>query len=324
MAALAVSGCSGQRAIVSGSTTTVVTPDLAFVSLGPGSPPPLSVVQTSYVNATRQTIALATSGATPGQNELRVDIFGISNDTAGPESTLDNKPLGQANLPAEAQTVLPGVPLHLSLNYVQNRYGPFGYAAGQSAQGDTCLYAWQRVSTPESQVSVFNRRATISIRLRLCEPGATEAMLVAAMMNLQVNASLSDGTWTSDPKPLSADFGAPGVTMGPAPILSAAENPSAAAASAAQLPTAAAPSKPAGRRVRRAGPRAEPAPALPPAPTAPILNGPVVPPPPAAAIPAPARTKGAIPVAPATDTAPAAPTAGDAVIPLPPAAGAQP
>ena len=274
--ALCVSACSGQRAIVPGTSSTSVSPDLAFASLGPGSPPVLSIVQTDYANATRQAIALGTSGSTPGQNELRVDIFGIDNGTVARDTTLSDRPLGQAGLAAEAQAALPTVPLRPTLNYVQNRYGPFGYAIGRSAQGDTCLYAWQRIATPEIQVSIFNRRATITMRLRLCEPDATEAMLVASMMNLQVNASLSGGSWTPEPKPLSPDFAAPGVSLGPAPIVSAADHSEPATPAATVTPPA--PAAAPVRRVRRAAPRpAEPALAAPP----PVINGPLVPPPPA-------------------------------------------
>ena len=142
------------------------------------------------------------SGEDTGQNELRIDIYGTNNTNVGRETTLDDKPLRESDLFPEAQEALPGVPLRLSLNYVQNKYGPFGYALGTSPQGDNCVYAWQRIATSEIDISLFNRRATISIRLRLCEPHATEAALIAPMMNLDINASLSSGSWTPEPKQL--------------------------------------------------------------------------------------------------------------------------
>ena len=111
-----LTGCDAPRAIVPDSAEQVVTQGLAFVSLGPGSPAVLSVVQRSYANATRQSISLETRGKTPGQNELRIDIYGTNNTNVGRETTLDDKPLRESNLFPEAQEALPGVPLRLSLN----------------------------------------------------------------------------------------------------------------------------------------------------------------------------------------------------------------
>ncbi|WP_181160942.1 cellulose biosynthesis protein BcsN [Labrys okinawensis] len=259
-------GCSTPRSVVSDtSSVTVVPPEAAFASLGPGAPPVISIVQTTYANATRQAIALATDGAAPGQNELRVDVLGISNSIAGVEDRLADRPLNEEQLAGEAQTALPGVPMRRSLTYVQNQYGPFGYALGRAARGELCIYAWQRIATPDLDVSLFNRRATVSIRLRLCRPNATETNLVAAMMGLNVNASLSSGSWSQAPRPLSPDIGAAGAPIGPSP-LSAAPPPAA--------PAAAVP-----RRKRapvRAGVFASPPPVM-----APAATGVAIPPPPA-------------------------------------------
>ncbi|WP_448955533.1 cellulose biosynthesis protein BcsN [Labrys neptuniae] len=200
-------------------------PEAAFASLGPGTPAVVSIVQTSYANATRQAIALATDSAAPGQNELRVDIYGISNAGAGLENTLADRPLNEEQLASEAQAALPGVPMHRSLTFVQNQYGPFGYALGRAVRGELCLYAWQRIATPDLDVTLFNRRATVSVRLRLCRPGATETSLVAAMMGLNVNAALSSGSWSQEPKPLSPDIGAAGAPIGPSPMAAAPSQP---------------------------------------------------------------------------------------------------
>ncbi len=266
-ASLGLSSCATQRTIVSGSSVTIVSPDLAFASLGPGTPAVLSIVQTTYANATRQTMALATTGTTPGQNELRVDIFGTSNDSSGAETTLPDRPLREGELTSEAEAALPGVPLRRSLTYVQNQYGPFGYALGKRPQGDPCIYAWQRIATPPGDVSLFNRRATISLRLRLCQPNATETNLVAAMMGLHINASLSSGSWAQEPKKLSPDLGAAGTPMGPSPFSAAPVEMPNAKASNVRL-----------RRPARVHER--PNPVAPPPPAAPVENGVVIPPPP--------------------------------------------
>jgi hypothetical protein len=227
-----LSGCGSPRSVVSDtSAVTVVPPEAAFVSLGPGAPAVVSIVQTTYANATRQAIALATEGTAPGQNELRADVLGISNSVAGVENRLTDHRLNEEQLAGEAQTALPGVPMRRSQTYVQNQYGPFGYALGRAASGEMCIYAWQRIATPDLDVSLFNRRATISVRLRLCRLNATETNLVATMMGLNVNASLSSGSWSQEPRPLSPDIGAVGAPIGPSP-LSAASSPPAPATTA--------------------------------------------------------------------------------------------
>lgn len=145
--ALAASGCAGQRTIVENSGARTVATDRAFVSLGAGGPAFLSVIQNDYANATRQTIALATRGKTPGENQLRIDVFGVKNDDVALDTSLPDLPLKEAELTAEAQDALPDVPLRVSLNYLQNRYGPFGYAVGK----------WRR-ATPASTPGNASRR----------------------------------------------------------------------------------------------------------------------------------------------------------------------
>ena len=216
-----IDGCAAPRTIVANESERQVSVDQAFVSLGPSAPPVLSIVEHPYENATRQTLRLATRGATPGENTLRVDVIGIKNPAISRDATLPDAPLEAAQLALEAQDALPGVPLRTSLTYLQNRSGPFGYAVGKSAQGDECIYAWQRVATPDRDLNVVNSRNTLSVRLRLCEPHTGEAALIASMMGLNVNVGLSGGLWTPEPKQFFSEIGSPGTEIGPPQILAA-------------------------------------------------------------------------------------------------------
>jgi Cellulose biosynthesis protein BcsN len=214
-----IDGCAAPRTIVANESERQVSVDQAFVSLGPSAPPALSIVEHPYENATRQTIHLATRGATPGENTLRVDVIGIKNPGISRDATLPDAPLEAAQLGLDAEEALPGVPLRTSLTYVQNRSGPFGYAVGKSAQGDECIYAWQRVATPDRDINPVNSRNTLSVRLRLCEPNTSEQALIASMMGLNVNVGVSGGLWTPEPKQFSSDIGSPGTEIGPPQIL---------------------------------------------------------------------------------------------------------
>jgi hypothetical protein len=216
-----IDGCAAPRTIVANESEGQVSVDQAFVSLGPSAPPVLSIVEHPYENATRQTLHLATRGATPGENNLRVDVIGIKNPGISRDATLPDAPLEAAQLGSEAEDALPGVPLRTSLTYLQNRSGPFGYAVGKSAQGDECIYAWQRVATPDRDLNVVNSRNTLSIRLRLCDPHMSEAALIASMMGLNVNVGVSGGLWTPEPKQFSSEIGSSGTAIGPPQILAA-------------------------------------------------------------------------------------------------------
>ena len=263
-----VGGCAAPRSILADTTVRQVSVDQAFVSLGPGAPLVQSVVERPYANATRQTVALATRGTTPGENSLRVDVIGVTNSSVNHEARLPDPPLDAADLMSEAESALPAVPLRTSLTYVQNRYGPFGYAVGKSREGDECIYAWQRIATPDQDISVVNSRNTLSLRLRMCEPEKSEAQLVSAMMGLNVNVGLSGGTWTAAPKQLSPDIGATGVVVGPPEVLAAAD------------PAAEQPVQRRARRVVRASRRSSVGVAVAaPAQSAPPPGSPVVPPP---------------------------------------------
>jgi hypothetical protein len=220
-----VSGCATPRTILSNVTEEEVSVDHAFVSLGPGAPAVLFLTERPYANGARQTMRLATHGMTPGENSLRVDVVGLTNSNVDRQATLPDSPLSEPDLISEAEEGLPNVPLRTSLTYVQNRYGPFGYAVGRSTQGDECIYAWQRLTTPNENLSVVNSRDTLSVRLRVCAPHVSEARLVAIMMGLSVNVGLSGGSWTPEPKQLSSQIGAAGVSIGPSEILTAATNP---------------------------------------------------------------------------------------------------
>ena len=292
MMALVASGCAAQRTIVENSGARSVPSDHAFVSLGPGGPTVLSIVQSEYANATRQAIALATRGRTPGENQLRVDVLGVSNDNVALDNLLPDLPLKEAELEAEAQDALPDVSLRVSNVYLQNRYGPFGYIVGKTSQGDTCVYGWQRLATPDTKISLVNSRNTISIRLRLCDPVASEAALAATMMNLSVNVALSSGSWTPQTRALSADVGAVNAPTAPPQIAAVAAHPfppPSPARSARRLNAASATRTPAAERHPPAALVVQP----------PALTGVVVPPPPLVALGASAPAGAASPPPPA-------------------------
>lgn len=217
--ALLVAGCGEQRLSESelsfASRAVAVDPSRAMIVLPPGSPPVIGVTQRSYENAIAQTISLATRGRTPGENTIQVAFFTAADlpDSAGVEGNLLKLPgIDDFAAGQDMEERLPGVAMALSAVFVQNKYGPFGYAFGRGTGGDACLYAWQRIADGDS---IFRPKSgAVSVRIRICDPKASEAALLRLAYDYSLNASLRRSGWrpTGDapgPAPELGKAGAP-------------------------------------------------------------------------------------------------------------------
>lgn len=180
-----LAGCAHSGSEMTPRTPSAVAPIQALIFAPAGGPAMLGVVETVYANAIKQDIALATEARTPGQNMISVIVFeGKGGD--GSDSSLVDVPFTQVNLTAEALAAWPNSGMSVSPFYVQNNYGPFGYAVGKPATGDTCLYAWQRIA-PGLKPSGAVARGAIVIRLQLCDRNRSEESLLNVMYQLRVN-----------------------------------------------------------------------------------------------------------------------------------------
>lgn len=274
--ALVLAGCGEQRfsgdQLVTASRAVSVDIGRAMALPPPGSAPVIGVTQRTYENGVSQTISLATRGRTPGENAFHVAFLTAADlpEGAGVEGNLLREPgVDDFAIAREMEERLPGVAMAPSAVFVQNKYGPFGYAFGRGAGGEACLYAWQRLARGDS---VFRPRSgLISVRLRICDPAATEASLLRLAYDYSLNARLQRVGWNpiGDAPPPSPDLGEAGAPIYPqAPQLSFGESP--------QRPQAARP-----RPERRPRPEPAEAPAPDPVSTRPLEGYPTVPPPPA-------------------------------------------
>ena len=117
----------------------------------------------------------------------------------------------------ELRAAFPGVPMRVSPDYVQNAYGPFGYATGRGAGRDLCLYGWQRIGG--KVMTPFIRQGAIDVRLRLCEAGASERDLLADMYRYTVRAPFGPGWSAGEPIPsVNPPIGTPGAMIFPTPV----------------------------------------------------------------------------------------------------------
>lgn len=236
----------------------------------PGGPAVIGVVERVFANAIQQEIVLSTSAKVPGQNTLQIQFFGPVGSSGG-DTPLSDTPPSESVVAREMRHALPGIRMVRSPLYVQNSYGPFGYATGRSHSGDLCLYAWQRISGLKSDASLATR-GSVQVRLRLCQTGATEDGLLAVMYGYTINSAFAGYTWNPYGTVPAADprLGVTGQPIHPRGL------------SGSELITVSAPRDlSAPRPTRRPQPAAAAvvtsAPALPPVP----VNAPVVPLPPA-------------------------------------------
>lgn len=279
-ATVVLAGCSGSRLtsadLVLSSRAVDVPVGRAIVTPPPGGPAIIAVAERSYDNALSQEITLATRGSTPGQNTIYATLLAAADlpDGAGIEGAVLKEPIyGDPELMREMETRLPGVDMRPSSVFVQNKYGPFGYAFGRGVGGEACLYAWQRLMPGERLF--LPTRGAASIRIRLCDPAGTEASLLRVAYQYSINGSLRIPGW--DP---IGDAPAPSPSLREAgsPIYPVAHPSIEDALDTRPLPEA----RPVARPPRRVPRRTEAAPAA--EETAPVderLEGfPVVPPPP--------------------------------------------
>lgn len=187
------------------NAATTVAPENALALPQPGGPAVVDIVEHRFSNATQQDIYLFTSAATSGQNALRVKLYGPVGLQLDSEKSLAYSSIKPNQIAREMRSEFPGVALATSPLYLQNNYGPFGYASGKGMQNDTCLYAWQQIRSPETTRTAFQNRGTIQVRLRLCEEGASEEKLLAVMYGYTVNAAFNAAGWNPYGEPPAVD-----------------------------------------------------------------------------------------------------------------------
>lgn len=216
------------------SEARIITPADALIIPPPGGPAIVNVASTTFPNAVRQDISLATDARTPGENKISIVRF-TAKGGDGSDARLRDIPFTQVNLTQEALTAWPGTGMAVSPYFVQNAYGPFGYAIGKPPTGDTCIYAWQRIS-PTLKPSGAVDRGTINIRLQLCRRGASEQSLLEIMYKLRLNVAVFPpnaapaiiGSIGNQIRPIGAAGFSEVIPSAPAPVVRRAQTVTAA------------------------------------------------------------------------------------------------
>jgi hypothetical protein len=260
-----MAGCTSTGAVRQPAGPETVEPERALVLPPPGGPSIVSVVERKRGNGVEQTISLFTSSSVPGQNFLKVQFLGASGANPGAGSA-SFRMIREGDIAREAARSVPGVAMATSATFLQNSYGPFGYASGRSRAGDTCIYAWQQIRSSRSAQTQARNFGMIQIRLRLCDARASERQLLGIVYGYTVTGTFDGDIWNpyGAPPPANPALGQTG-----APIYPDEGGYRPNAMPIGYEPAPAALRQPQAVTVRRAQPQ--------PAPAAPVLPSPVGP-----------------------------------------------
>lgn len=204
-----LAGCAAREGVRIPAGNRVVAESDALILPAAGGPAVVDVVERTYSNAVEQRVSLFTSAAIPGQNYISIQMFGPMEMKVDGEKRLGFRPVHAAQLSGEARRQVPGVAMRTSGLYLQNQYGPFGYAFGRSAGGDACLYGWQQLRARDQERTAFQNRGNIQIRVRLCDSEADERELLAVMYGYTINGTFNPQGWNpyGAPRPVDPTLG---------------------------------------------------------------------------------------------------------------------
>lgn len=232
-AAVLLAACAARDGVRLPAANRVVAESEALIVPAAGGPAVVDVVQRDYSNAVEQKVSLFTSSTIPGQNYLSIQMFGPMEAALDGQSRLGFRPVHVSRLAGEMRQQIPGVALRTSPLYLQNQYGPFGYAFGRSAAGDACLYGWQQLRARDDERTLFQNRGNIQVRARLCDSDADERELLSVMYGYTINGTFEPQGWNpyGPPRPVDPTLGEDA-----SPIVPAAAELSASASRPATAP----------------------------------------------------------------------------------------
>ncbi|MDO3432201.1 cellulose biosynthesis protein BcsN [Rhizobium sp. CBN3] len=211
-----MAGCTSTGGVRQPSGPETVAPEKALVLPPPGGPSIVNVVERKRGNGVEQTISLFTSSSVPGQNFLKAEFFGASGANPGMGNASFSM-INESGIAREVARSAPGVPMATSATFLQNAYGPFGYASGRSRVGDTCIYAWQQIRSSAAANTQARNFGMIQLRLRLCDARATERQLLGIVYGYTITGTFDGPTWNpyGNPPPASAALGRTGEPIYP-------------------------------------------------------------------------------------------------------------
>ncbi|XUY29620.1 cellulose biosynthesis protein BcsN [Agrobacterium sp. rho-8.1] len=173
----------------------MLPPEEALIFPPPGGPEVISVISRTFSNAVQQEVFLRADARTPGQNFLKIELFGPQRAEDTGKDGLSSGSLRASTISRQIRSAFPGASLATSAEYLQNAYGAFSYASGKGSGDDMCLYAWQHIRSPDNMRQGFKNLGRINVTLRLCQSGVTTRDLLTVMYNYTITGSYDAEGW---------------------------------------------------------------------------------------------------------------------------------
>lgn len=202
MIGTASSSCSSTGTVTRPISPALVADEQALALPPPGGPAVIGIVERKRGNGVEQTISLATSASVEGQNYLKIEFFGPK-VARGESATF--RTVNERAILIEAAAAVPGVRLSRRSTFLQNSYGPFAYAAGRSAVGDTCIYAWQQIRAGTAGDGIGRNFGMVQVRWRLCDAFASEEQLLSAIYGYTIIGTFNGKAWNPFGEPNRVD-----------------------------------------------------------------------------------------------------------------------
>lgn len=202
-----ISGCADKGGIKASGAPQMVAAEQAMIFPPPGGPEIIAVINYDYSNAMKQDVLLRSEGVTPGQNYLKIELFGPQRQGTTVTDGLDFQGTRASMIAREIRREFPGKRISMSPDYLQNNYGAFSYAVGNGQDNDLCLYGWQEIRSKQDMRQGLRNLGKINIRARLCQPSATVQDLLSLMYNFTITGNYTNPTWNPYGTPQAPDAG---------------------------------------------------------------------------------------------------------------------
>ena len=211
--ALAVSGCARDTrdyrasalgngyAPAQGGIANPVASSSAAAMLSPAAGRVVQVSERRYADGLSQEIVLAGDRTSRGENRIDVSLRLAPQGDQVYDNLIPMQKPSDADIASELETRFPGMDMQPVNVLLQNRYGPYGLAAGKRGNGERCIYAWQWIDDASAPASprnstlaraILSQPQPVSVRVRLCRTGASADQLASLVEGIAIGAGMGN------------------------------------------------------------------------------------------------------------------------------------
>ena len=184
-----------------GGLANPVPASSAAAMLSPSAGRVVQVSERRYTDGVSQEIVLAGDSGSHGENRIDVSLRLSPQGDQVYDNLIPMQKPSDGDIASELEARFPGMDMQPVNVLLQNRYGPYGLAAGKRGNGERCIYAWQWIddaSTPASPRNstlaraVLSQPQPVSLRVRLCRTGISADQLGGLVESIAIGAGIGN------------------------------------------------------------------------------------------------------------------------------------